>query len=76
MGLLDKLTAGNTSFGFDGAKPTSTTTAGGNNAQTFFKGSNLDLDGQTPTKYSTQHPKTKEEEFNASFRLTNWLKIP
>tara|TARA_R110001592_G_scaffold2199_4_gene13402 strand:- start:3619 stop:3810 length:192 start_codon:yes stop_codon:yes gene_type:complete len=59
MGLLDKLTAGNTSFGFNGAKPTSATTAGGNNAQTFFKGSNLDLDGQTPTKYADTAPENQ-----------------
>ena len=53
MGLLDKLTNGDTSFGFDGAKPPSSPT---NTAQTFFEGSNLDLDGQTPTKYSDTAP--------------------
>jgi hypothetical protein len=59
MGLLDKLTNGDTTFGYGGAKPTSTTVAGGNNAQTFFKGSNLDLDGIDPTKYSDTAPENQ-----------------
>ena len=56
MGLLDMLKNVGTPFGFGGAKPTPTTTAGENNPQTFFEGSSLDLDGQTPTKYSDTAP--------------------
>lgn len=56
MGLLNKLTDGNTSFGFGGAKPPKPLT---NTAQTFLKGSNLDLDGQTPTKYSDTAPENQ-----------------
>ena len=43
MGLLNKLTNGNTTFGFGGAKPPAPTAT--NTPQTFFDGSNLDLDG-------------------------------
>lgn len=59
MGLLDKLTNGDTTFGYGGAKPTSTTKAGGNTPQTFFDGSNLDLDGIDPTKYSNTAPENQ-----------------
>ncbi len=59
MGLLNLLTAAGSTLGFNGVKPTSTTTAGGNNAQTFFKGSNLDLDGETPTTYADTAPENQ-----------------
>ena len=55
MGLLDKLTNGDTSFGFDGAKPPTAT----NTPQTFFDGSGLDLDGVTPAKYSDKAPENQ-----------------
>ena len=48
-----------TPFGFGGTKPTPTTTAGENTPQTFFKGSNFDLDGVTPTKYSDTAPENQ-----------------
>ena len=59
MGLIDKLKTVGTPFGFGGAKPTPTTTAGKNDPQTFFEGSSFDLDGQTPTKYSDTAPENQ-----------------
>ena len=57
MGLLNKLTNGNTTFGFGGAKPPAPTAT--NTPQTFFDGSNLDLDGVDPTKYSDTAPENQ-----------------
>ena len=54
MGLLDKLTNGDTTFGFGGAAPKPPTAT--NTPQTFFDGSSLALDGVTPAKYSDTAP--------------------
>jgi|TARA_R110000796_G_scaffold58648_2_gene135412 hypothetical protein len=57
MGLLNLLTAAGSTLGFNGATPplpTQNTTP-----QTFFEGSNLDLDGETPTTYADTAPENQ-----------------
>jgi hypothetical protein len=56
MGLLNKLTQIGTIFGFNGGNPTVDTTAGENTPNIMLEGSQLDLDGQTPPKYSDNLP--------------------
>jgi hypothetical protein len=56
MGLLNRLTQIGTIFGFNGGNPTVDTTAGENTPNIMLEGSQLDLDGQTPPKYSDNLP--------------------
>ena len=56
MGLLSKLKSGNSTFGYSGDQPTPTNVAGENTPSRFFKGSDLDLNGANPTKYSDTAP--------------------
>jgi len=56
MGLLNKLTQIGTIFGFNGSTPTTNTTAGENTPNEMLQGSQLDLDGVTPPKYSDNLP--------------------
>ena len=56
MGLLAKLQSGDSDLGYNGEKPVPTTVAGRNSPKTFFAGSDLDLDGATPTKFSDIAP--------------------
>ena len=56
MGLLNRLTQIGTLFGFNGGTPTTDTTAGENTSNIMLGGSQLDLDGQTPPKYSDNPP--------------------
>ena len=56
MGLLNKLTQIGTIFGFNGGNPTVNTTAGENTPNIMLEGSQLDLDGITPPKYSDNPP--------------------
>lgn len=56
MGLLNKLTQIGTIFGFNGGTPTTNTTAGENTPNEMLQGSQLDLDGVTPPKYSDNLP--------------------
>jgi len=56
MGLLNRLTQIGTLYGFNGGTPTTTTTPGENTTNIMLNGSLLDLDGQTPPKYSDNPP--------------------
>ena len=56
MGLLNKLTQMGTIFGFNGGTPPTNTIAGENTPNEMLQGSQLDLDGVTPSKYSDNLP--------------------
>ena len=56
MGLLDRLTQVGTLLGFNGGIPPTDTTAGENTSNVMLGGSQLDLDGQTPSKYLDNPP--------------------
>jgi len=56
MGILDRLTKGDSALSTNGIKPESQTTAGENDVARFFKGSVLDLDGAAPPKYADNAP--------------------
>jgi len=56
MGLLTKLQAGDSTLGYNGEVPPTNTVAGNNTPNVFLAGSELDLDGETPTKYSDNPP--------------------
>jgi hypothetical protein len=56
MSLINKLTQIGTIFGFNGGNPTVNTTAGENTPNVMLEGSQLDLDGVTPPKYSDNPP--------------------
>lgn len=56
MGLLAKLQSGDSTLGFNGETPPINTVAGENGVVTLLSNSELDLDGQTPTKYSDTAP--------------------
>ncbi len=59
MGLLSKLKSGDSTLGFDGEKPSPTTVAGENTPKRHFVGSQLDLNGETPTKFSDIAPESQ-----------------
>lgn len=56
MGLLNKLKSGDSVLGYSGEVPPTNTTAGANGVTTFLAGSDLDLDGETPTTYANTAP--------------------
>ena len=55
MALLDMLQSIGSSLGLGGATPGNTPPTD-DSGQRYFNGSSLDLDGQTPTKYSNTAP--------------------
>lgn len=59
MGLLSKLQSGDSTLGFNGDQPTPTTVAGENTPKKHFVGSQLDLNGTTPTKFSDIAPENQ-----------------
>tara|TARA_B100002019_G_scaffold261592_2_gene248459 strand:+ start:157 stop:348 length:192 start_codon:yes stop_codon:yes gene_type:complete len=56
MGLLAKLQSGDSVLGYNGEVPPTNTVAGANDPSVFFAGSQLDLDGETPTTYADTAP--------------------
>lgn len=59
MGLLSKLKSGDSTFGYSGEQPVPTSVAGENTPKKHFVGSQLDLNGTTPTKYADIAPEAQ-----------------
>jgi len=59
MGLLDRLKSGQSTLGLNGEQPPINTVAGENGVATLLSRSELDLNGQTPTKYSDTAPESQ-----------------
>ncbi len=55
MGILEKLQSIGSTLGLGGSTPANTTPPD-DSGNRYFEGSSLDLDGQTPTKYSNTAP--------------------
>ena len=55
-GLLQKLLNGDSSISTNGETPPINTVAGENGVESLLESSTLDLDGQTPPKYSDNAP--------------------
>ena len=54
--ILDRVLDGDSALSTNGEKPMINTNAGENTVQRFFEGSDLDMDGETPAKYSDKAP--------------------
>ena len=54
--ILDRVLGGDSTLSTNGEQPMINTNAGENTIQRFFEGSNLDMDGETPIKYSDKAP--------------------
>jgi len=54
--ILDRVLDGDSSLSTNGEQPMINTNAGENTIERFFNGSVLDMDGETPAKYSDKAP--------------------
>ena len=54
--ILNRVLDGDSSLSTNGEKPMINTNAGENTVQRFFDGSALDMNGETPAKYSDKAP--------------------